>query len=208
VTDPHLPVRVRAGALRLPAAAWPELVRRGIDGLPPQAAGLPGMAEALAAARNPLLRLQLDVAGERGALRHLAFVDLEAVALLAQVRGEEYQLMALPPAHLAGALARLTHLGPIRSPDGPLPRTVDVQVLDDLVGDDPRRRAEAFRVSGLRRAWVLAASGPGIEQRLAVAEDGSGRWLVEPAADGWHLVPTDATHIWRRLTSLLLDTGA
>ncbi len=200
-------IEVRDGVVRLGPEDWRELVESGsatVEGHP-QLAGVVGLTEAVHAARAPVVRLQLDVASADLHTRHHAWVDHEAVALLAQVSGEEHQLMAMPPSFLAGALARLVGLGPRRRTGELESRAVEQELLDDLFLDHDLRRASAHQLLGVRHAWMLATFAPGPGHRLAVVEDEEGAWLVAPSTDGWQLVPTTATVLWRRLTSLLLD---
>ena len=116
--------------------------------------------------------------------------------------------MAFPPSFLAGALARLTGIGPHRTRPRQ-PRPVDVDLLDDLFVAGDLLRSSAFQTLALRQAWTLAAAGTAAEQRMAVAEDADGLWLVEPDdAGGWQLVPTDATTLWRRLSALVVTVDS
>lgn len=197
-------LHVREGVVRLTAQDWKDLVES--PEAPAEIADLPGFTRAITAARKPVLQLQLDVAADRLTTRHHAWVDLEAVALLAQVRGDEHQVMAFPPSFLAGALARLTRLGPHRT--GPRkPRDVEEGLLDDLFHADDMRRFSAYQLLGVRLAWMLATFGSETELRLAVVEDERGAWLAEPGEAGWRMTPTDATALWRRLTTLVVDTA-
>lgn len=199
-------LRVTDGVARLRPDDWRELVESA--SLPPELAALPGSAEAVSAARQPLAQVQVDVAGERLVARHHAWLDRDAVALLAHVTGEEHQLIAFPPAFLAGAIARLTGIGPHRGAVR-RPRPVGTDVLDDLFDTSDLLRSSAFRTLGARRAWTVAGVGQASERRLAAVEDAHGLWLVEPdGTDGWQLMPTDATTLWRRLCTLALDLDA
>jgi hypothetical protein len=162
------------------------------------------------AARAPEVQLQLDVAGPGAALRHHAWAGAQAVALLAQVHAELQQLMALPPPFLAGGLLRLTGVGPRRTGTRQ-PRALDEELLDDLFHEDALRRASAYSVAGLDRAWLLATADGRSERRLAAVEDPQGWWLVEPLVEpggdatgppGWQLVPTTPTVLWRRFTTV------
>ena len=199
-------IEVRDGAVRLDPEDWRALVEGGAPALGrhPELAEVLGIAEAVHAARSPVVQLQLDVASADLHTRHHAWIDREAVALLAQVTGEKHQLLPMPPAFLAGALARLVGLGPRRTAERE-PRAIDQELLDDLFLDHDLRRASAHQLLGTRHAWMLATSAPDAGHRLAVVVDDDGDWLVAPSPDGWQLVPTTATVLWRRLTSLLLD---
>lgn len=167
--------------------------------------GIAGLAEAIAATRDPAVQLQLDVASAERVTRHHAWASPEAAVVLLQVDGDQHQLMPMPPAFVAGAVARLTKHGPRKAPaEVQHPREVEGDLLDDLFHSDEMRRMSAFQAMAVRFAWVLATSGAEADVRLAVVEDAVGRWIVEEAETGWRVVPTTATEMWRSLTSLLI----
>lgn len=196
-------LEVREGVIRLEPGDWVDLVESGA--VPEEVASIDGVPEAITAAREPVFQLQLDVADARRRSRHHAWLAPEAVALLLQVRGDEHQLMALPPAFLAGTLARLTRLNPRKTVQHE-PRAIEGDLLDDLFLDDEMRRMSAFQMLGAELAWVVATTGSENDLRLAVVEDEAGRWLVEPGDEHVLLTQTSATEIWRRLTTLIVDT--
>ncbi|NHC45201.1 hypothetical protein [Motilibacter aurantiacus] len=197
-------VQTRDGVVRLAVEDWLRLIEEGDAALPAQLAQLPGVPEAVRAARRPLARVQLDVASPRVAVRHHAWAGDEAVAVLAHVRGAEHQLMPLPPPFLAGFLARLAGLRPHRVDGTREPRPVDEELLDDLFHPDDLRRSSAYAMLAARGAFALATAAPSGERRLAVVEDGRGLWAVEPepGEEGWQLAPTTPTVLWRRMSAV------
>jgi hypothetical protein len=198
-----MPVEIRDGVVRLAPDDWTDLVER--DSVPDGLDGIAGLAEAIAATRDPAVQLQLDVASADRVARHHAWASPEAAVVLLQVDSDQHQLMPMPPAFVAGALARLTKLGPRKAPvEVPHPRDVDGDLLEDLFHLDDMRRMSAFQAMAVRFAWVLATSRAETDVRVAVVEDAAGRWMVEEAEKGWQVVPTTATEIWRSLTSLLI----
>lgn len=197
------------GMLRLTPGDWAGLVEAST--LPVELSSVPGLPQAVTATRAPVVRLQLDVGGAALTTRHAAWIDHDAVALLARVHDDVHQLIPSPPSMLAGALVRLTGLGPVRTGRARSARAVEEEVLDDLWHDDDLRRGSAYAALGVDRAWILATDRPdrpGSERRLSAVRDVEGWWLAEPAEsrdEGWQLVPTTPTLVWRLLTSLLLD---
>ena len=172
---------VQDGAVRLQPEDWHDVVSEGT--VPAILADVPGVAEAIAATREPVVTVQVDVAGEAAALRHVCWVGHEAVAMLAQVHDAGHQLIVMPPSLLAGGIARVVRLGPHQVADRE-PRAVDVELLDDLFHGDQLRRASAYQMLGAQLAWIVAAEGDVGERRLAVLRTGDGLWLVEPDDEG------------------------
>lgn len=120
--------------------------------------------------------------GPAAALRHVAWIAPEAMAMLAQVDDREHQLMVLPPSFLAGSIARVGQLGPVLGAGQRDPREADPVLLGDLVHPDEMRRRSAFAVLEVDLAWIMAAEGSVGQHRLAVIRDTGGWWLAGPAA--------------------------
>lgn len=164
----------------------------------------PVYAAAMRAVARPSVRVRVDVAGRARTQCHLAWVDLDTVALLLTVHDDELQLLATAPQHLAAAVARVVRLGP-RKVGEREPVAVEQDVLEDLFHADEMRRLSALTVVGADLAWTLAVGWPGGERLMSVVDGPSGLHLVEPVDDRWQLTPVTATLLWRRLTTLLPD---
>ena len=176
------------------------------------------------AVRAPSGRLQLDVANPRTVAVHRAWLTPDAVALLLALnddrRDDRHDLLTVPPDALPGLLARTVHLGPRKDPARGR-RAVPPGAADDLVHADAHRRAAVFEAAGATErhfAWRLQTVWPDDEtsggltgRGLAVLDGPDGMFSVEEDDTGGHgevLVPTNATQVWRALTSLLTVVGA
>lgn len=174
---------------------------------------VPGMAEALDAARSPLVVLHVAVAGRGTILSHQGWVTPDAIALLLHVREGERQLMALPPTLLASSLARLLRLGP-RTTGERASRAVDSGLLADLFADTEILRRSAFDTLAVDVAWNASLSWRGGDRWMCGLDSTGGAggpgglWLVAGDKDAPRLQPVTATDIWRRLTTLLLGIDA
>jgi hypothetical protein len=83
------------------------------------------------------------------------------------------------------------------------PVPIEGDVLVDLFHADEMRRRSALVVAGVGLAWTLTVGWQGGSRLMSVTDGDAGLHLVEPTGTGWQLVPTDATRLWRRLTTLL-----
>ena len=204
-------VEVRDGALVVEVAAWagwadgqeiPEQERELIQ-------QVPGAEQAVAAARDPLVVVQLQTATPGGVYTHEAWVGPEAVAVLVDLDGtDRRRVVALPPDHLGAALARVVGLAPrAHAAADREPRGVTAEALEawfDPQAPDAERAATEL---GADRAWRLVAAAVGSTQAptMLAALDGrtSGVWVVEASREALSLVPTTPTQVWRGLTGLL-----
>lgn len=184
-------------AAERPEGAEPEIAARL-----PEVLAVPGMPEALAAARHPEVEVRLDLAGRHGAQSHWMWLDLDAAAVLLQVRDRELQLVATAPQYFAAAVARVTRLGPRRvGPREPLALGSDV--VEDLFHTDQMRRTSALTLAGADLAWTLSVRWDGGERQLAVVDGENGLFEVEPLGQEWQLRPVTGTELWRLLTTAL-----
>lgn len=162
-----------------------------------------GVGEAVATLRDPLVTLEVLLAGD-GLQRHRAAVDAERAVVVLAVRPGLHQLMVLPPSHLAAALVRMTRTGPRRVTGGGR-RTAPDDLAARLLADDDEVRRAALGEVGAAVAWRVRVGWDG-ERRDLVAVDG---------ADGTHvlddesgaLLPTTATTLYR-VFSTVLPPGA
>ena len=210
----RLSLDAETSTLRLDEAGFEALVRAASgsesgDGVEEQdevrvVLAEPGYAAALQAVARPGVRVRVDVAGRALTQTHLAWADLDTVALLLTVHDDELQLLATAPQHLAAAVARVVRLGP-RKVGEREPAPLEPDVLEDLFHADDLRRLSAMTVVGADLAWTLAVEWPGGERLMCVVDGAAGLHLVEPDGDRWTLTPVTATLLWRRLTTMLPD---
>lgn len=162
-----------------------------------------GVGEAVATLRDPLVTLEVLLAGD-GLQRHRAAVDAERAVVVLAVRPGLHQLMVLPPSHLAAALVRMTRTGPRRVTGGgrrPAPDDLAARLLAD---DDEVRRA-ALGEAGAAVAWRVRVGWAG-ERRDLVAVDGAdGSHVLDDESGA--LLPTTATTLYR-VFSTVLPPGA
>lgn len=188
--------------IRLDRAGFDELVGEAERPEDSAALRVPGVPQAISAVRNPVVQLNVDVAGHAAVQTHRVWVDHDMAAFLLAVHDGEHQLMAVPPALVAAGLARVLRVGP--QPVGPrAARAVDAELLADLFHPDELRRGSAFTILDLDFAWNLALVWPGGERWLAVGQGRQGAWRVTGEGEHLELVPTNGTEIWRSLTGLL-----
>lgn len=193
-------IEVRGSVIRLDVGSFEELVGERPTGH--EAFGVPGVAEAIEAVRDPAAHLDLDVAGPALVQHHRVWVDHEMSAFLLGVREDEHQLLAVPPALLGAGLARVLRIGP--RPVGPRePREVDEDLLEDLFHDDEMRRRSAYAGLDAHLAWNMGLFWPEGRRWFSVVDGPSGLWWVEGEAGARVLTPTTATEVWRVLSSLL-----
>ena len=147
------------------------------------------------------VKLDLLVAGTSGVLRHriLAVPD-EAVVVLG-VRPGLHQVMALPPAHVAAALVRMTRLRP--HPIGDLAiRRYPAAGLAALVDDDAQVRLNSLREVGARFAWRLSVRWTDDERHDLIAVDGpDGLFWADPVEQ--LLRPVSSTQAYRAFSTVL-----
>jgi len=179
--------------------------------------GVPGMPEALAGVREPLLVLQVDLVVAAGGRTHFGWVGAEALALLLPVDDTVWQLLALPVDQLAVSLARIVGLGPGRG--GPRsPRDLAANPFDAFFSADRQIRAAALEEHGVDVAWTLGVRSQDEEWLMAAAAGAAGPWLCVPApgpapGDGDAVPsggsmamvaePVSATEIYRRFTTIV-----
>ena len=200
-------ITVDEAGVRLDAAGWRALLDGSANEQTLQAAhAVAGTPQAIAAGRQPVAIMQLQVTTPRGVFSHHAWIAHQAIALLID-RGEgEHRLMALAPDHFAISLARLCGVGP-RGGGMRSSRPVSEGSLDLWFSDDAPARTEALESLGADRAWQLLiqpAEGPEDATILMAAADGpTGVWLVEPRETGLVLEPVTPTWTFRALAGVL-----
>jgi hypothetical protein len=190
-------VRVDEEGLRALLAA-----RRG-EVVPEASAALEaaeGLDADLGAVTDPLVSLGLVVAGPTARLEHRIWVDAERAVAVAEVRPGTSQLLVLPPAHLAAALARLARLRPRRTGERAERRWHDER-LPELVAADPTVRAAALAEAGAGHAWQLVVDWAGEERRLVGVDGEDGPFLADPEAGV--LRPTSNTVLYRLFATVL-----
>jgi hypothetical protein len=163
---------------------------------------------ALAALADPLVSLELVVAGGSVRLAHRGWANDDLVVLLAAVHapaagpegGGEWRLLTMPPDLLTSGLVRLTRIRPRRDPAEPLAGAW----RDDLVATDPDVRGRARSALGLPEsgfAWRLQATWPTGERLLRAVDGPAGLHLADPAGDDLQRVSN--TFCYRVLSTLL-----
>jgi hypothetical protein len=140
------------------------------------------------------------VAGRESSLTHRAWVDPTTATLLLGVRPGLLQLMAVPPAHLAASLVRLTRLRP-RRVGGRLDVPFATSRLGELVDPDPVLRTAALTDAGAELAWRLAVSWSGGRQAVTAVDGVGGVRLADPGADTLRAVTN--TDVYRILATAL-----
>jgi hypothetical protein len=199
--------RVRASALRSTAEGY---------------AGLEPVAAAIA---DPLVRLSLEVLGGRPGVTCEGWVSPETAVMTVPLSDDPdpvSDVVVVPPALLAAAVAKLVALGPRPRPPvtgllyleraalGRLLEARDARaVVADDVDDDVVAALDEL-AEGLRLHWRVTATWTtpdGREPRRvveAVDGGGAGIWLVaEIPEGGLALAPTTPTALWRQLATLL-----
>ena len=202
------------GVLRVRASELVDTVRRA-DGLEPAAAAI----------ADPLVRLSLEVLAGRPAVTCTGWVSPETAVVTVPLSSDPDPLndvVVVPPALLAAALAKLVALGP--RPRAPVTGLLHLErpVLGRLLQAGDARAAVATDVdddvvaaldelaAGLRLHWRVTVewtTPDGREpHRVLEAVDGgaAGVWLVaEVPGGGVGLAPTTPTALWRQLATLL-----
>lgn len=223
-------LRREGDVLVVDTATWAALA--GAEQVDPQlaqvAAAVPGGEQALEAARDPRVVVQVQTATPGGVFAHEAWVSEEAVAVLLDLgRGDDRRLLVLPPDHLAASLARIVGLAPrAHAPADREARPVQEAELDAWFDTgsaaSTTTTGPAGAALGADRAWRLVAAAVGSDAAplMLAAVDGrdSGLWVVdveeagdgdaapgsaEGATGGLRLVPTTPTQVWRELAGVL-----
>lgn len=181
-----------AGTLRVDEAGLADLLAGLSDA--------PGFREARPTLTDPLVALELLVAGPSVRHHHRLRVDAERAVVLARVRGEVSQLLVLPTDHVAAALTRLSRVRPRRtSRRGALP--CDPARRTALVGEHDAARAAALSDVGATVAWQLEVRWDGATRRLLGTDGPSGCHLADPEQD--LLLPTTPSVVYRLFASAL-----
>ncbi|HEX2895305.1 MAG TPA: hypothetical protein VHO29_15000 [Marmoricola sp.] len=207
-------VLVRDSVVRLTMGDFEGLVAGDLPETEQQQALLvPGMLEALAVVRDPVLALQLDLVVARGGRTHLGWIGVDAVALLLPIDGRIWQLMALPVDRLPSSLARIVGLGP-GTGRCRTRRDLRRNPFETFFSADERIRTEALEEHGLDVAWTLGVRSQAEEWLMAAASGPDGPWLFTPSAAGAEAhqsdrdlsmvaEPVSATAMYRRFASIV-----
>ncbi|MBL0749814.1 hypothetical protein [Nocardioides baculatus] len=148
--------------------------------------------------RDPLVRVEVRVAGAV-VLEHRFAVDRERTVAVLAVRPGLHQLMELPQAHLAAALARTTRTGPRRGTAAER-RPAPAGATSRLLSADDDVRHEALREVGATSAWRLRVHWAGEHRDLVVADAADGLLVVD---EDDALLPVSATSLYRVFTTAL-----
>lgn len=179
-------------------------VRVDDDGLADLLAGSaeapPPVREALPTLADPLVTLDLVVAGATARQHHRLWVDAERAVVLARVHGELSQLLVLPTDHVAAALTRLSRVRPRRTTRRE-ERPCDAGLIEALVAVDEARRATALAAVGAAVAWRLEVGWAGDTRRLHGTDGPEGCHLADPERDA--LLPTSPSVVYRLFASAL-----
>ncbi|NYD40533.1 hypothetical protein [Nocardioides panaciterrulae] len=198
------------GAARLDAAGVAALLgaARGEPAAPEATVALAsGRLDAeLALLGDPLVALELVVAGGSVRLAHRGWVGPELAVLLAGVHAEgggqeggqegEWRLLSMPPAFLTAGLVRLTRIRPRRDVGEPLAGAWH----DDLVAAEESARRAALDGLGADFAWRLRATWPGGERLLHAVDGAHGLHLADASG---RLGRVSNTFGYRVLSTLL-----
>lgn len=181
------------------AALLDPRARAVLDPTTTQRLAAAGLGSALDALHDPVVTLDLVVAGT-SRLEHRVWVTADCATAVLGVRPGRHQLLVLPPSHLTAGLVRMTRLRPRRTgdrQDRPWPRS-DLHVLVD---HDPQVRASALERAGAGHAWQLGVTW-GDERREVTATDGTGGpFLADP--DRELLRPVSNTAVYRIFSTAL-----
>lgn len=206
-------------------AALDDLTAAGVLG---DAGPHPLLIPALAAARAPVCRLFLHVAGAAAVHLHQGWVDADAAAFLLHVRQGQAELITVGPTFAPAAVVRVLRLEP-RPPLGLDAVSTHADLVDGLFAADQRERTAALAeirgaASGVRRdGWEAAVAdrtwracraaaswtGPDGEptgRDVLVLDTPAGMLRVDRTeAPGVSALwtPTSMTSVWRSLTALL-----
>lgn len=217
-------ISVDEAGVVLDADGWQALLTGEADERDLRAAhGVEGTSYAVAAGRQPVAIMQLQVTTPAGVFGHYGWIAYQAVALLIDRGDGRHRLMAVAPDHLAISLARLCGVGP-RARIAREARRVDEVQLQRWFDDDPVRRNDELARLGADRAWQLLIQpagepgqepgaehsgwvSPGVPEEetilMAAADGPGGAWLVEPGATGLRLEPVTPTWLFRALAGVL-----
>ncbi len=227
------------GRLRLPPARFTALLEYpGAEAAPPTdltAAGVLGDAgphplliPGLTAARAPVCRLFLHVAGAAAVHLHQGWVAADAAAFLLHVREGQAELVTVGPTFTPAAVVRVLRLGP-RPPLGLDAFSTHADLVEGLFAAEKRDRDNALAdirgaAAGVRRdAWEAAVADRTWRAcRVAVSWTGrdgepAGRDVIvldtpagmlrvdrsDPPGVSALWSPTSMTSVWRALTALL-----
>jgi hypothetical protein len=187
------------GVVRLDDAEAEVLLAGSLDGAALQEFDQLGLAPALETLRNPLITLEVLVAGD-AVQHHRVAVDIDRAVLLLAVRPGLNQLMVLPPAHLAAALTRITRIGPRRHAAAGS-QQVPTQFASALLDSGADVRRVALDEVGANVVWRLRVDRPEGQHDLIVVDGPSGIRVLD---DEQHVVlPTSATTLYRVFATAL-----
>jgi hypothetical protein len=169
----------------------------------------PGLAAALAAARDPAFTVRTigvePAAGARG--------DSSACVLVTDRPEGRRALLALPPEQVPMALVAWLGLRPRPRPDEP-PIRLEPGAMAVLIG---RRQAHGHdlepevaarlqrRLDAGVRHWTVRVECPAFSRNLEVLEGDGGIWRVRPVGGLVALEPTTSTEVVRELVALCED---
>lgn len=205
-------LEVSGSVVRLDNSAFFSLVNEPDAPKHHEVLAIPGMREGLRAVRQPLIEIDVLIAGVHDIARHHAWLGEGIALFLLTVKEPARQLLVTTPGHVPSGLARILRLGP-RAGGVREPITVDgyevesVFAAEDLV--DRHRREAVFQRWGADGAWSVVLTHDDQERRIILLDDPTGLRLVLPDPDPptpdqtWQAVPISPTTAWRQLCALL-----
>lgn len=172
----------------------------------------PLLKPGLAAVREPVCRLQVQVSGAAAVHEHQIWVGPEAAAYLLHSRDDVLEFLTTGPTFLPAALARIVGLAARTSVEFAV-SGAPVDVLDALFDADPEHRREAAAVIAPNAGAWRAARGEiawaGADEQVtgrafAYLDTGAALFsVVEADADSATWEATTATAVWRVFAALL-----
>ena len=166
----------------------------------------PALRARLAAITDPLVELDMVVAGRNAHLHHHAWVKATDAVIALAVRDDLHQLLVVPPGHLAASLARMARLTVRRDQpraDKPWPRSRSAELVHPDV--EVRTRALADTDTGGSFAWHLEVLWGEGSPGLTGVDGPDGLFLVDPHQDVLHPVSNSTAY---RLFSSSLSLAA
>ena len=134
-------------------------------------------------------------------LRHRVLASPDEAVVVLGVRAGLHQVMVMPPAHVAAALARMTRMRPRPTGDRAV-RRFPAAGLAALVDDDREVRLPALREVGAGFAWRLGVTWSDDERHDIAAIDGAdGLFWADPGHEV--LEPVSNTLAYRAFSTVL-----